>query len=115
MIDQNGFSTSLEYGTVDGSSHLWSLQDAKDGDVLVYGDKPNHNHVEVIMIFKSLKDERAAFTHFHTFVDQFRIDNWCDCGESVHPATKEQRDLLFAKMKESGYEWDADKKELIKL
>ena len=28
------------------------------------------------------------------------------------PATKEQRDLLFQKMKEAGYEWDAEKKEL---
>ena len=31
------------------------------------------------------------------------------------PATKEQRDLLFAKMKEAGYEWDAEKKELKKI
>jgi hypothetical protein len=28
------------------------------------------------------------------------------------PATKEQRDLLFHKMKEAGYEWNAEKKEL---
>ena len=33
----------------------------------------------------------------------------------VIPATKEQRDLLFAKMKEAGYEWDAEKKELRKI
>lgn len=31
------------------------------------------------------------------------------------PATKEQRDLLFQKMKEGGYEWDAEKKELKKI
>ena len=31
------------------------------------------------------------------------------------PATKEQRDLLFQKIKETGYEWDVDKKELKKL
>ena len=30
----------------------------------------------------------------------------------IHPATKEQRDLLFSKMKEADYEWEADKKEL---
>jgi len=29
-----------------------------------------------------------------------------------HPATKEQRDLLFQKMKEAGYEWNEEKKEL---
>ena len=33
----------------------------------------------------------------------------------VAPATKEQRELLFQKMKENGYEWDADKKELRKI
>lgn len=31
------------------------------------------------------------------------------------PATKEQRDILFAKMKESGYDWDVNKKELKKI
>ena len=31
-----------------------------------------------------------------------------------YPATKEQRNLLFTKMKEAGYEWDAEKKELKK-
>ena len=31
------------------------------------------------------------------------------------PATKEQRELLFQKMKEAGYEWDAEKKELKKI
>lgn len=95
--------------------HLWTIEDAKDGDVLVYGDNPNHNHVEVIMLFKSVRNERSAFTHFHIFIDQFRIDDWCDCGKNVHPATKEQRDLLFQKMKEAGYEWDAEKKELKKI
>ena len=33
----------------------------------------------------------------------------------VYPATKEQRDTLFAKMKEAGYIWDAEKKELKKI
>jgi hypothetical protein len=31
------------------------------------------------------------------------------------PATKEQREFLFQKMKEAGYEWDAEKKELKKI
>ena len=33
-------------------------------------------------------------------------------GKKVYPATKEQRDTLFAKMKELGYVWDSEKKEL---
>ena len=35
-----------------------------------------------------------------------------DCGK---PATKEQCDILFQKMKEACYEWDAKKKELKKI
>lgn len=33
---------------------------------------------------------------------------------NVHPASKEQRDLLFQKMRESGYEWDFENKKLKK-
>jgi hypothetical protein len=33
----------------------------------------------------------------------------------VYPATKEQRTELFLKMREAGYEWDAEKKELKKI
>lgn len=33
----------------------------------------------------------------------------------IAAATKEQRDLLFQKMKETGYEWGGEKKELRKI
>ena len=36
------------------------------------------------------------------------------CGE-IYPATKEQRDILFQKMKEAGYQWNPDTKELKKV
>ena len=36
-------------------------------------------------------------------------------SKEIYPATKEQRELLFKKMKEAGYEWDSDKKELRKI
>jgi hypothetical protein len=35
--------------------------------------------------------------------------------DSYTPATKGQRDLLFQKIHDAGYEWDADKKELKKI
>jgi hypothetical protein len=34
---------------------------------------------------------------------------------AFYPATKEQRDILFQKMKEAGYEWDSEKRELKKI
>ena len=42
------------------------------------------------------------------------ISFWTFKG-GIKPATKEQRDLLFHKMKEAGYEWDALNKELKKI
>jgi hypothetical protein len=34
---------------------------------------------------------------------------------NIFPATKEQRELLFSKMKEAGYEWDTNHKQLKKI
>lgn len=101
--------------TADKVYHLWTIQDAKNGDVLVYGDNPSDHHLRIIMLFKSMRTFNSAFNHFHIFDDEFRINDWCDCGKTAHPATKEQRDLLFKKMIDAGYEWDAEKKELKKM
>lgn len=36
LVDQNGLSTSLEYGTINENAHLWDIaKDAKDADVLL--------------------------------------------------------------------------------
>ena len=52
---------------------------------------------------------------FGVFKDNCRKNDWTNSVDNVYPATKEQRDLLFQKMKEAEYEWDADKKELKKI
>jgi len=109
-VDENESQPTIEW--IDKTAHLWSIKDAKDGDILVYGDNPIDHHVEVTIIFKSVRNKNSVFTHFHIFDDKFRTDDWCDCGENVHPATKEQRDFLFFKIKEAGYKWDKENKEL---
>jgi hypothetical protein len=46
------------------------------------------------------------------------VINTCDgwwTDEKVQPATKEQRDFLFKKMKEAGYEWDPHTKKIIEV
>ena len=93
--------------------HLWTIQDAKDGDVLVY----NNGVVEIILLFKEWKNGYigSADAYVHMYNNKININNWCDCSYTAHPATKEQCDILFQKMKESGYEWDAEKKELNKI
>ena len=93
--------------------HLWAIEDAKDGDVLACGDKVT----DCPFIFHNLTEELnlRSYCGVNTLC-QFQVNdenggNWCDSDE-VRPATKEQRELLFQKMKEAGYEWDAKKKEL---
>ena len=85
---------------------LWTIRDVKDGDVLVFDD--------IIMIFKNIKTVCTVNTYV-LYCNGIVVDDWCDFGLDAHPATKEQRDFLLQKMKETGYEWDADKKELRKI
>ena len=90
--------------------HLWTIQDAKDGDILACKNG-------WACIFKRLNDNIFSS---HCFMDS---EGWfCENGGQAHvldnsinchPATKEQRELLFTKLKESGHEWDADNKEII--
>jgi len=120
LTDRNGFSTSLEYGTIDENAHLWDItKDAKDGDALVNDEgKP--------FIFKGLLDAEhpncpVAYggVCINCYdVEEFCISEryrwWCDLI-GVKPATKEQRDALIKAMADAGYEWDAERKELKKV
>ena len=105
---------------VDKFYHLWTIEDAEDGDVLAIGN--------TYFLFKgeTLKSSPTSLVVYisHCFVHStgaFRLTNGRDCGTfhsiengiKVRPATKEQRDFLFQKMKEAGYGWDAKEKVII--
>jgi hypothetical protein len=96
----------------DEKCHLWTINDAKDGDVLAV-----NNEVFIYSHRKGLHPCAVA----HCFLDSaggFHFDaefGYVENGNLISLATKEQRDLLFQKMKESGYEWDAEKKKLKKI
>lgn len=88
--------------------HIWTIQGAKDGDVLALISG------QCIFLFDGNNKE---YCHYSKITDNFS-PNYDYMGFIQHqfvPATKEQRDLLFQKMHEAGYEWDADKKELKKI
>ena len=100
---------------VDKSASVFTIQDAKDGDVLA-----NDHH---ILILKELDynwgdDSTPSAVKAYCGIKpngNFEIgkDNWCFCGTlHIHPATKEQRDTLMRAMADEGYEWEAEKKEL---
>ena len=88
---------------------LWTINDAKDGDVLASNKS--------IFIFQEEYIAEKPIAYCGLMNGHFLVDgeNACWTNERYYPATKEQRDTLFAKMKEAGYEWDADKKELKKI
>lgn len=92
--------------------HSWTIQDAKDGDVLAFDN-------DTIVIFKDLYNSTSfhSYCHIEDGIFDFNKDGLPDWwnGEGFKPATKEQSDILFQKIKEAGYEWDAEKKELMKV
>ena len=109
-----GGLVSIHYDT--DLIRLWTIQDAKDGDVLVTLDnRPfiykgcfDHNHPNSPVAYCGINSQE----NFQ--IDRNNVDNWWT-RTKVQPATKEQRDILFAKMKEAGYEWDAKRKRLCSL
>jgi hypothetical protein len=100
----------------EGFYRLWTIQDAKDGDLLrirnltfIFQEITNNNVCH--------KDAVVAYCSYQDYDNSFGV-----CGpdcitdlEVITPAAQKQRDLLFQKMHEAGYEWDAEKKELKKI
>lgn len=93
------------------TARLWTIQDAKLGDVLA-----NDHHILILKELDYDWSSNGTPSAVKAYCGikpngNFEIgkDNWCFCGTlHIHPATKEQRDLLFAKMKEAGYKLDKD-------
>ena len=107
---------------VDEHYHLWTIEDAMDGDVLTY----KNDNVEWILIYKNIMSETCDVPHdvlkYHAlftgtvFYDSGSAgmisENYALC---FTPSTKEQRELLFQKIKEAGYIFDFKNKELKKI
>lgn len=96
------------------TARLWTIQDAKVGDVLAVEPIEGYSY-SFVAINKKQDEEDFDSYCFVGFDGTF---NKGECGHStkdIHPATKEQRDFLFQKMHEAGYEWDAERKKLCPL
>ena len=85
--------------------HIWTIQDAKKGDVLASKDTSN------ILIFKNL-DTSTSFSSYYN-IERRRETGWSN--QCFVPASKEQRNKLFQAMKQAGYTFDFEKKELNKI
>lgn len=119
LVDTDGCHTEYPKTELNGF-HRWTIADAKDGDVLVCYSEVKGNPIEQAGIFKQYVGQHGGCSN--TFLAHTRIDwdgniiiNGYMGSTNILPATKEQRDLLFARIREAGYEWDAEKKELRKI
>ena len=103
------------------NAHLWTIADAKDGDVVV--DKSDGT----IGIFQSIghhpdggsyNDPSYCFLHCRYddgyFYADFENGNTMDSDDAI-PATKEQRDTLMKAMADAGWEWSDKDRKLIKI
>ena len=99
---------SIRY--IDKHFHLWTIEDVRDGDVLVHS---SFMFDDFIFIYNNTSILQA-YCYYSNEKNRFIIeDRGHPCPwnmQEVTPATKGQRELLFQKIKESGYEWDTEKK-----
>ena len=107
LLDYQGFSIDKQ-----DNYHLWTIQDAKPGDVLV-------DNYPFIFEKVDTSGHCYAYCGINAY-NEFMIESEGDSGEwtwghNVHPATNEQINLLFQKMKEADYEWDSEKLKLTKI
>lgn len=113
LLDQNGYDSYFNKTYVDENARLWTIQDAKDGDVLACNEE--------ILLFKSysvLQERISLYCWYNGQTNNFHgkevIDILLTTTNKVCPATKEQCNALMKAMNDAGYEWDAEKKELKK-
>ena len=122
IVDIEGNDYHVPHYTLEEDYDVWSIQDAKDGDVLI-----NKNYMgESPFVFKETKPSNiktdvpnpltvlgycgiggAGFT---------KSSGWGDTANCIYyPATQEQRDTLMKAMTDAGYTFDFKKKKLKKI
>lgn len=91
----------------------WTIQDAKDGDILADGNLP--------FILKKIDTNKYSYAYCGISVDAgFKIVSDGESGawtwmQDIKPATKEQRDQLEKAMVNAGYKWNKEGRKLEKI
>lgn len=89
--------------------HLWTIKDAKDGDVLTANG--------CVVIFEKIDGLNIKFHCFFHYIG-FEPSPYIDSLQNqtaFRPATKEESERLFKIMRENGYEWSSEQRKLIKI
>lgn len=103
--DSSGYITTKSHHTIDSLFHPWTLKDAKPGNILASTDGC------CPFIFKGLYYDGAptAYCGIDTTDSIYISDEdspWT--RDTVRPATYEERQVLFNKLEEENYKWDAE-------
>ena len=91
----------------------WTIQDAKDGDVIFYDDGWTCIFKCIHGIWYSSYCFITSDGEFNTGYETHAVDS--TINGRAHLATNKQRNLLFQKMKEAGYKWNPQTKTLVKI
>ena len=111
LQDTQENEASVAQITIDNKYHLWSLKDAKPGDVLISEDDKHP------FIFKKfLGYAPSAYCGIDTTDSIYISDEdlpWT--RDTVRPATPDEKVVLFTKLKDEGYSWDPESLTLSKI
>ena len=96
----------------DEECRLWTIEDAKDGDVLEFED---HGRLVTGIVSFVNKTGKVGISCLLE-CNKFNVGVFYNLDTvKPHPATKEQRDALMKAMNNAGYKWNAETKTLEKL
>ena len=118
-VNGNSGCPKIEYLT--SHYHLWTIADAKDDDVLCLYE---HDVPKIIFILKGTPKKPYVLNYYCYYNITYPDFNFGSIKDGlvlnyetdvIKPATKEQRELFFQKMKEEGYKWDSEDKKPIKI
>ena len=94
----------------DQECRLWTIEDAKDGDILIYDNSIfiyNEIYEKHLIYYGIYEHNQFHNDKYYSFIDLNTMD-----VNDIYPATKEQCDTLMKAMNDAGYKWDTEEKEL---
>lgn len=109
---ESSYTPKIDY--LDRNYHLWTIEDAKDGDIIVHNNGWTLIFGRIISrmwysAYCFISPEGKFFAGWNSL----HLDTLISSNPSL--ATKEQRALFFKNLIENGYLWDVDDEKLIKL
>lgn len=109
LEDTRGICIDIDFA--DRHCHPWTIADAKDGDILTF---KNVCLMSTIICKSPTSYDTKSYCRL---IDEHFIEKEENGWDSrlLVPSTKAQCDLLFQKMREAGYGWNENKKELKKI